>query len=75
VKTRITLIIILLTATMYAATGLFTSLTHFAVGVCVAMLCLTLLGLLDWLRDHCDDRRNRIAAARARHPAGHDRVG
>lgn len=68
-KTRIALIVALLTATMYAAGALFTSVTHFAVGVCVAMLCLIALGLLDWLTDHYEDRRDRIAAAKNRHPA------
>lgn len=69
-RIRIGLIITAILATIWSAAMLFSSLTQWAGGVTVACLALIALGLVDWVRDHCDDRQARIQAARDRHPAG-----
>jgi hypothetical protein len=58
-RLRVGLALTVILGGIYAAAGLLESLQQFALGVIVAMVALTLYGLLDFLEAHRDERLHR----------------
>ena len=58
-RIRIGLTLTIIAASMYAAAGLFHSLTDFAVGTVTACLAMIGYGLVDFLEAHRDEQTAR----------------
>jgi len=58
-RLRVGLSITIMIGALYAAAGLFDSLTKFGVGICVAATAVIGYGLLDFLDSHQDEQTAR----------------
>ena len=61
-RLRIGFALTVIIASIYAASGLFTSLLDFGIGVAVAALAMCGYGALDYVEDHRHEREERRAA-------------